>query len=558
MGTMKQQVRLKGAVLFLTLCAWAAPVAAETGSFNVHLEGTAALGLSGWQNDELGVGVSGAGRFEYSLLKWLGIEAGGGYLQFFSGKHPDGYQSIDEAYLVNVSAGTRFRLSNDEGGYLWPWSADPAHIGNLWGNLWADVHFDYYNTGGLSRIGGDIGAGAELSLINGLQIGPLVRVHYVFQPDSANKRDSQDAWILLAGLSFSVAIPAGGLRMTDQDGDGFYDPYDRCIKQAEDRDGFEDADGCPELDNDRDGVVDNKDNCPAVPEDMDAYLDSDGCPDPDNDSDGIPDGQDPCPVQAEDKDGFEDTDGCPDEDNDGDGVNDVSDGCPNQRETVNGIKDEDGCPERDADEDGVIDAVDKCPQEPETINGLNDEDGCPDTGLVEVKENKILLEKRVFFDFASARVRSAARAVLKDLSKLIKSHPEYVRVSLEGHTDNRGSSAFNLDLSKRRAESVKKALVTMGVEPERLVIKGLGESAPWVRAANDVEEDKRNRRVEVRIEAIDEGRANAPVSKGIREAVSPEKKEGTDAAKKNKARSAPFLPTDKKADEKPQGGGQVQ
>jgi outer membrane protein OmpA-like peptidoglycan-associated protein len=545
-GTMKQHACFKTAILILTLCAWARPVAAETGKFNLHLEGAAAFGLAGWQSEDLGVGVSGAGRLEFPLAEWLGIEVGGGYLQFFDGGNPDGYELVDDStYLVNVSAGARFRIVNDEGGYWWAWSADPAHIGNLWGNLWADVHFDYYRTGDLNRVGGDIGVGAEFSLVNGLQIGPLVRVHYVFQPNSANERDSQDAWLLLAGVSFSVAIPPGGLRMTDKDGDGIYDPYDRCPDKAEDRDRFQDTDGCPDVDNDKDGVPDQKDNCPAYQEDMDGYLDSDGCPDPDNDSDGLPDNKDPCPAQSEDKDGYLDEDGCPDEDNDNDGIKDDKDACPNQPETINGIKDEDGCPERDIDEDGVADSVDKCPSEPETVNGVNDEDGCPDISLVKVIDNKILMENRVFFDIASARVKSSARAILSDLGTLIKNHPEYVRISLEGHADATGDREFNFDLSEQRANSVKRFLVKMGVEPERLVIRAFGSNAPWVEE-KDGSGERRNRRVEVRIEAIDESRASAPVSKGIREAVSRKRQEQSGAAGENGAMGASSRPKDKK------------
>lgn len=99
---------------------------------------------------------------------------------------------------------------------------------------------------------------------------------------------------------------------TDQDGDGILDDVDQCPEVAEDFDGFEDEDGCPDFDNDKDGIYDTKDQCPDEPEDRDGFQDEDGCPDPDNDRDGIPD---------------------------------VADGCPNNPETVNGYKDDDGCPD---------------------------------------------------------------------------------------------------------------------------------------------------------------------------------------------------------------------
>ncbi|MBD3314524.1 MAG: OmpA family protein [Chitinivibrionales bacterium] len=98
-------------------------------------------------------------------------------------------------------------------------------------------------------------------------------------------------------------------------------------------------------DKDGDGILDDIDQCPDVPEDRDGFEDEDGCPDFDNDRDGIYDTKDQCPDDAEDREGFQDEDGCPDYDNDKDGIQDVSDGCPNNPETVNGYKDQDGCPD---------------------------------------------------------------------------------------------------------------------------------------------------------------------------------------------------------------------
>src|SRR6185369_12088756 len=75
----------------------------------------------------------------------------------------------------------------------------------------------------------------------------------------------------------------------DKDGDGILDNVDKCPTEPEDKDGFEDEDGCPDLDNDKDTIPDLKDKCPLEPEDKDGYEDEDGCPDPDNDTDGIAD-----------------------------------------------------------------------------------------------------------------------------------------------------------------------------------------------------------------------------------------------------------------------------
>jgi OmpA-OmpF porin, OOP family len=93
-------------------------------------------------------------------------------------------------------------------------------------------------------------------------------------------------------------------------------------------------------DADLDGVEDEDDACPKDAEDVDGYLDADGCPDADNDQDGQADSLDRCPNQPEDEDGHQDTDGCPDADNDGDGVDDALDRCPRER----GVASSEGCP----------------------------------------------------------------------------------------------------------------------------------------------------------------------------------------------------------------------
>ncbi|MBI3179292.1 MAG: thrombospondin type 3 repeat-containing protein, partial [Deltaproteobacteria bacterium] len=163
----------------------------------------------------------------------------------------------------------------------------------------------------------------------------------------------------------------------DTDKDGIPDDSDRCIEKAEDKDGFQDADGCPDEDNDGDGILDDADKCRDQPEDMDKFEDGDGCPELDNDKDGVPDASDKCPDKQETKNGWQDEDGCPDvADSDGDGLPNDMDKCPSQKEDKDGFQDFDGCPDPDNDGDGVLDAQDKCADKPETKNGFQDEDGC--------------------------------------------------------------------------------------------------------------------------------------------------------------------------------------
>ncbi|MCK6547294.1 hypothetical protein L6R52_15695 [Myxococcota bacterium] len=102
---------------------------------------------------------------------------------------------------------------------------------------------------------------------------------------------------------------AAVITRSDRDGDGIVDDDDACPDEP----GLADQRGCPPpRDADGDGLVDASDACAREPEDKDGYQDDDGCPDPDNDADGITDAMDRCPGQPETVNGVDDGDGCPD------------------------------------------------------------------------------------------------------------------------------------------------------------------------------------------------------------------------------------------------------
>jgi outer membrane protein OmpA-like peptidoglycan-associated protein len=280
----------------------------------------------------------------------------------------------------------------------------------------------------------------------------------------------------------------------DTDKDGVKDENDACPESPEDFDGFEDDDGCPDLDNDGDGIPDENDACPDLPEDVDGFEDDDGCPDLDNDQDGIPDKDDRCPDEPEDFDGDEDTDGCPDlvKDSDNDGIPDDVDRCPLQPEDIDGFQDDDGCPDLDNDLDGIPDEVDNCPSSPETFNGYQDEDGCPDEKPIEEK----FVLRGVNFESGSAALTPDSYSVLDEVVRSLQAYPE-VRVEIRGHTDSQGPASFNLELSQRRADSVRQYLVNAGIDPSRLVAIGVGEEEPVASNANP-EGRLQNRRIEFR------------------------------------------------------------
>jgi outer membrane protein OmpA-like peptidoglycan-associated protein len=269
----------------------------------------------------------------------------------------------------------------------------------------------------------------------------------------------------------------GYLTVQDDDRDGLKNDIDRCPKDAEDIDGFEDGDGCPDLDNDKDGLNDKDDKCPVEAEDKDGFKDDDGCPDPDNDADGIPDLKDQCPNIAEDFDGLDDYDGCPDPDNDKDGIADSVDKCPNDPEDFDGFEDKDGCSDLDNDKDGMPDLKDRCPGEPETFNNFKDDDGCPDTLKKEPDMPKQQLLRGINFKSGSPEMTFESFQALEPLLKQLKQYPEVV-VEIRGHTDAVGGYAKNLTLSQQRAESVRQYLISKGIGSDRVQAVGFGSSSP--------------------------------------------------------------------------------
>ncbi len=269
-------------------------------------------------------------------------------------------------------------------------------------------------------------------------------------------------------LTRVVAALSWAPRIHDMDNDGVPDDVDECPELAEDRDGFEDSDGCPDFDNDDDGVPDKQDMCPGQQEDLDDFQDDDGCPDLDNDRDGIPDTQDACPNvwgvaspdpakngcpvtdkdgdgipdsadkcpdQPEDKDGYQDDDGCPDVDNDADDIPDTQDACPDKPGPASSNPKWNGCPVPDADGDTFDDEVDKCPNEPETWNGVADDDGCPDKGgvaLVTVRNAAagpaLILRQRIEFKGSAAAPEVDPKSIptLRAIAAELNKHPSWV------------------------------------------------------------------------------------------------------------------------------------
>lgn len=211
---------------------------------------------------------------------------------------------------------------------------------------------------------------------------------------------------------------------------------------------------------------------------------------------------------------------------DADGVFDRIDRCP---DTPTGCTvDRFGCTS-DGDGDGVCDGRDQCPETPKGMkvdkNGchsgagaMRDTQGAKEmpkeiskpapptakpTAPVTETERQLLERGRirlenVYFETASAVLLAESETALNEAGSALEKFPD-LKIEVEGHTDTRGSSAFNQRLSQARSETVRKYLVDrFKLRGENLTARGYGETRPETRERND-EELLRNRRVELRV-----------------------------------------------------------
>ncbi len=145
-------------------------------------------------------------------------------------------------------------------------------------------------------------------------------------------------------------------------------------------------------------------------------------------------------------------------------------------------------PFRDADKDGVVDRGDQCP---DTLPGaVVDTLGC-------VPAQAVIRLSGVHFEHNSSRLTENSRSILEMAAASLRGQSG-MRVEVAGHSDSSGSDAYNLDLSRRRAQAVVDFLSSVGVARERLAARGYGESQPVDSNATDTGRE-RNRRVEFRV-----------------------------------------------------------
>lgn len=274
----------------------------------------------------------------------------------------------------------------------------------------------------------------------------------------------------------------------DTDGDGIPDKIDYCIYDA----GPESTFGCP--DRDEDGVIDLNDQCP----DEKGLAIHYGCPD--TDKDGVIDAADQCP----DVPGVELNNGCPFElksccdDDDGDNIPNALDACPQ----VQGSIYNNGCPIDSSNLEIIPLKEAKDELDPNHMDSKVDSLTLPDPKpVIDAEDYKNIIKNdtekarlNIFFDFDNAEIKPNYQTEIdKFLKKNSGKKSVYVII---GHTDSDGLDDYNLILSRKRAEIVKRTLINRGIDEDKIEVYYFGEWKP-MKSNDNVIDRSFNRRVEV-------------------------------------------------------------
>lgn len=122
----------------------------------------------------------------------------------------------------------------------------------------------------------------------------------------------------------------------------------------------------------------------------------------------------------------------------------------------------------------------------------------PGPPRVVLTDSNIQIGEKVQFEFGKSEILPVSYSLLDEVAQVLRDNPQIERVRVEGHTDAVGGHAFNLELSRQRAQAVKAYLVKQDIAKKRLVAQGYGPDQPL--ASNDTDEGReRNRRVEFNI-----------------------------------------------------------
>jgi outer membrane protein OmpA-like peptidoglycan-associated protein len=469
------------------------------------------------------------------------------------------YQSFDRSTELNGSIGGlgrlgywvwRNRMSLEvEGGIVSPTSSNGVSVtvttigGALLYNLPLGLYSSLYLKGGYGKVGyGNCPdsvapstiCGSSNAMLGGIGMRLALTHTMMLRTEAVISRSSSPSFSNFS-VGAGISLMLGSRPLSDSDGDGVYDRYDRCSNTPvgaivdgrgcpadTDQDGTPDgidrcpqspagaqvdAVGCPQ-DADRDGVLDGIDRCPETP--VGATVDRTGCP-ADTDKDTVLDGLDRCastPTGA-----TVDRLGCPG-DLDNDRVLDGIDRCPDTQPGT--IVNSFGCPPTiDVDRDGVPDASDLCPNTPP--GSRIDQWGCPvvvpdttrrapprDTTPVTPAAPARPVGPTILgrwtvpgsaFDLRGSRINPAAFRQLDSIAAQLVAHPD-LRVEIGGNAQDRLPPADNQKLSTDRAQAIRLYLISKGVRDAQLRIRGHGANSLLTQDTTD-EARTRNRRTEI-------------------------------------------------------------
>jgi outer membrane protein OmpA-like peptidoglycan-associated protein len=299
----------------------AAFIMAAAPPLGARLDVGVSVPFSSPQSTAFSVGPGGSLAFEFEVARFLDLEAQVGWLLL---PRTENSVATGSGTLLWAGAGVRLRTPLD-GNTLIPWGELLVNYGNT-------------RNSALS-LTGSIGLSIRPIASSGFLVGVFGRVIQAFPfGDPGPGLRSYSATVGQFGLSFEYLQ---SLDLEDRDQDGIPDLRDSCP----DASAPDTATGCVEVaasdsdDRDHDGIRNMLDLCPDKAEDKDGYEDKDGCPEeniePDADGDGVPDAVDQCKTTP----GTKALRGCGDQD--GDGVADPYDECPQ----VVGSADQKGCPQ---------------------------------------------------------------------------------------------------------------------------------------------------------------------------------------------------------------------
>jgi OOP family OmpA-OmpF porin len=474
---------------WILVCLLAVPATALAEVSGLHLNLTPYLGYASWAKEtNMENDLLYGGRVGLGFGKRFGIEGSYGTSSSKT-QEGDGARAYVLPTVGVPQQDSKFtHISADALLNIIPGSSlNPYILGG-----WSSHEFEPQDSTGADskREGFDVGAGVKLHFNPRVALRLEARdMIYSWSDDekAAGASDkSQSSFAFTGGIQLSLGGQAG--KPPDADADGVPDKKDSCAGTPVGA--VVDVKGCP-VDSDGDGVPDGIDTCAGTI--AGAKVDAKGCP-TDEDSDGVVDGIDTCPGTLAGC--TVDAKGCP-SDADGDGLCDGLDQCANT--PTGATVDAKGCPS-DADADGVPDGLDQCPNTP--ANARVDKDGCPieiTARETEMLEKGVITERGLLFDTGKTTLKPESEKTLQDLCAIFQQWPT-LKIEIGGHTDARGSDAFNQTLSEGRAEAVHSWMNAncANANLANLTYKGYGESQPVASNKNAAGMTK-NRRVEFKV-----------------------------------------------------------